>query len=176
MIDDASTKLEAIIHSGVLAGAFVVAIARCPAYKPGRVPNRPRAPDSIIVSGNDSVSIRANKRGQFVANGAINGERIRFLVDTGATLVTVSSAQARRLRLTPGKPITVNTAAGEAKAFLTRLSSVQLGGITLQGVNATIVPSYESEVALLGMSFLRHLSTENANGVMILKTLPPTRQ
>ncbi len=138
--------------------------------------NRPRAPDSIIVSGNDSVSIRANKRGQFVANGAINGERIRFLVDTGATLVTVSSAQARRLRLTPGKPITVNTAAGEAKAFLTRLSSVQLGGITLQGVNATIVPSYESEVALLGMSFLRHLSTENANGVMILKTLPPTRQ
>ena len=103
------------------------------------------------------VVLRQNRAGHYVANGAINGHKVTFLLDTGATSVSVPSNVAGPLGLKRGAPQRATTANGTITTYGTRLDEVRLGNIRLENVRADINPHMKSNEVLLGMSFLRKL-------------------
>ncbi len=109
------------------------------------------------ADGVREVVLRQNRAGHYVATGAINGHKVTFLLDTGATSVSVPGKVARRLGLRRGAPVQANTANGVITTYSTRLDQVRLGDIELNNVRADINPHMRTDDVLLGMSFLRQL-------------------
>ena len=101
--------------------------------------------------------LRRNRAGHYVASGSINGEPVRFLIDTGATEVALPLPLAQRLglRLSPG--VTTMTANGATRTWVTRLDRIDLGGLVATGVRASVLPNMPGEEVLLGMNYLKHL-------------------
>ncbi|WP_158772625.1 retropepsin-like aspartic protease family protein [Cobetia sp. L2A1] len=116
-------------------------------------PNAALAGQSL--SAQQPLTLTRNRAGHFVAPGEINGEAVTFLLDTGATYVSVSDALAKRLHLTRGREARFTTANGVSHGALTMLEEVSLSGLTKREVRGAIVPGMHDEVVLLGMSFLR---------------------
>ena len=115
----------------------------------------PHYRSGAAASDRESVTLAADARGQFFGEGAVNGVALRFIVDTGATLVSLPAAEARRLGLDyrSGQRGTVQTANGAVPAYRVRLDHIRLGAIELTGVDAVVIEE-GLPIALLGMSFL----------------------
>lgn len=128
-------------------------------------------PNSNLAIGqsNEPVVLERNRQGHYVATGLIEGEPVVFLLDTGATNISVPQPLAQRIGLDPGDKVRVGTANGSISVFRTELESVQLGGIEMRGVAAHINPFMEGNTVLLGMSFLKHLELRQTNGVLELR-------
>jgi aspartyl protease family protein len=109
-----------------------------------------------LTSARSAVTLAADSRGHFVADGAVNGVRMRFLVDTGATLVAIPAAMASRLGIDyrNGQRGMSQTANGPAVVYRVMLDSVTLGDVTLMNVEGVVHESAGLDIALLGMSFL----------------------
>ncbi|MCL5051003.1 retropepsin-like aspartic protease family protein [Aliidiomarina maris] len=118
--------------------------------------------------GRAVVELQQNRAGMYVANGQINGQQVTFMLDTGATQVAIPSAIADNLGLNRGTPMMVRTANGTARAYATRIDELRLGDIHLQNVAGTIVPGYQSEQILLGMSALSTLEFNQQNRVLTI--------
>lgn len=105
-----------------------------------------------------ALTLNADAQGHFFAQGSINGEPLRFLVDTGATFISLGATDARRARidLSKGERGTTMTANGVVRVWKVRLASVKVGNITLRDVEAT-VHEHDLPIALLGMSFLNRM-------------------
>jgi len=105
----------------------------------------------------------ADTRGHFFTTGSINGSLVQFLVDTGATMISMGVADARRIGVNylQGERGVSRTANGVAKVYRVRLESVKVGDIALANVDALV---HESEMpyVLLGMSFLHRLEMRQA--------------
>jgi len=129
--------------------------------------NPNRQVHSQMVGSSVEVVLDADRQGHFVANGRINGSDVTFLVDTGATLVSVPEALADRLGLERQAPIRLETAAGNVQGWLTELDEVRLGDIVQRQVRAAINPARHDTV-LLGMSFLRELEMTQRDGELRL--------
>lgn len=121
-------------------------------------------------AGEQSAVLHANPQGHFVVTGGVNGQPVRFLVDTGATLISLGSSEARRLRIPVdgGEQGMVQTANGAVAVTRVRLQSVRVGDIDLDGVEA-VVHENELPVALLGMSFLNRTDMRREGTTMVLK-------
>jgi aspartyl protease family protein len=117
-----------------------------------------------------SVVLSADSRGHFITDGQINGLPIRFIVDTGASLVSIPSADARRLALDyrKGQVGMMNTANGPAPAYRIKLDTVQVGGVVVNGVDAVVMEGAGMPFALLGMSFLNRMQMKRDGDVMTL--------
>lgn len=115
-----------------------------------------RLGSSVAVSSAGQVTLTADSRGHFVANGWINGNTIRFLVDTGATTIALSTSEARRLGINylAGSRQAGRTASGIVTAYAVKLDTVRIGDITLMNVDAHVLEGDGPPQALLGMSFL----------------------
>src|SRR6185503_701397 len=99
----------------------------------------------------------SDERGHFVIDGAVNGAHIRFLVDTGATLVSLSSQDAQRLGIDyrSGRRAAAVMADGRrVNSYNVKLDSVTVGDLTLLGVEGSVHEGPTTGYALLGMSFL----------------------
>lgn len=116
-----------------------------------------------------SVSLTADVRGHFSAAGSINGYPLNFLVDTGATSISISAAEAKRMGIDyrAGQAGAVSTAAGVIPAWRVTFNTVKLGGITLNQVEGLVVESGLS-VPLLGMSFLNRMEMKRDGQTMTL--------
>ena len=117
--------------------------------------------------------IFADDRGMFRSVGSINGQSVRFLVDTGATTVAMNTTQARRLGVrykTEGEVSSASTASGFVKAYRVRLKSVSLGKIKRRNVEAMVIDGQHPGPILLGMSFLGDLKVEKTGNVLLLKS------
>lgn len=127
--------------------------------------------DSLLSQdGVREVRLLRNRQGHYVADGSINGNRVTFLLDTGATDVAVPEALARELRLPRLQPGMSRTANGVVRVWRTRLEQVRLGALLLENVRATIVPSMPADAeVLLGMSFLKQLELIQRDGVLTLR-------
>ena len=130
--------------------------------------NPNRDPETRFADGVTEVRLQARGDGHYLATGAINGTPVTMLVDTGATSVALPESLARRLGLERGPEITVNTANGRAKAWLTRIDRLQLGGLEFRDVEASFGPGLDTEV-LLGMSALGRVDFEQRDGVLYLR-------
>lgn len=108
-----------------------------------------------------TVTIAPDGQGMYMVNGTINRHPIRFVVDTGATLIMLNHNEAARLgidyRMT-GEETLVNTASGNSKAWRVNLDSVRVGDIELNNIAAVVSNSEFPEIPLLGNSFLNALS------------------
>ncbi len=111
----------------------------------------------LRTDGVREVVLEQNRAGHYVASGTINDSPVTFLLDTGATSVSVPANVADRLGLERGVPLRANTANGVITTYATRLDRVRLGDIELNNVRADINPHMRSDEVLLGMSFLRQL-------------------
>ncbi|WFF42206.1 TIGR02281 family clan AA aspartic protease [Salinicola endophyticus] len=100
------------------------------------------------------VTLARNAAGHFVAPGEIDGQPVTFLLDTGATYVSLSRGLAERLGLQPGPAATFTTANGRVEGRLTTLDSVRLGGLSARRVAGSIHAGIGDDMVLLGMSFL----------------------
>ena len=130
------------------------------------------APDTAS-DGQRSLSIPHDIRGHFVAEGRIDGQRIAFMVDTGASVVALNESSAARFGLRPARNdyrATVTTANGTVKAAPIRLAMLELGGLIVRDVDAMVLPDEALSENLLGQSFLTKLKRfEYANGKMVLE-------
>lgn len=115
-------------------------------------PNASLAGQSLAVQ--QPLTLTRNRAGHFVAPGEINGAAVTFLLDTGATYVSVSEALAQRLNLPRGRDARFTTANGVSHGALTTLEEVSLAGLVWQEVRGAIVPGMDDDLVLLGMSFL----------------------
>lgn len=116
------------------------------------------------------VVLQRDLSGHYRAEAVINGVTIPVMVDTGATDVAISQAMADRLGLRSMDAVRVSTANGETVSYMTRLSSVQLGGIVAHDVAATITPRLGEEM-LLGMSFLNRMDVRLYRGTMTIRAV-----
>ncbi len=130
--------------------------------------NRALQLDSDIRSdGSVQIMLQANRQGHFIAPGIINGQPVRFLVDTGATTVAIDQALADRLGVKRGWPQQIQTASGQIRGYSAVLDSVTLGDIQLRRVSAVIIPDLGLD-SLLGMSFLKELTLIKRDGQLLL--------
>jgi aspartyl protease family protein len=132
------------------------------------------APDASVAPSNvRSFSIPSDPRGHFLAEGHIDGQRIGFMVDTGASLIALNETSAARFGLRPSRGdynASVTTANGTIKAARTRLAMVEVGGLVVRDVDAMVLPDEALSENLLGLSFLSRLRRfEYANGKMVLE-------
>jgi aspartyl protease family protein len=107
-----------------------------------------------------SITLWAGTGGHFYADGNINGLAVRFLVDTGATIIALSGDEAKRLGIDyrkKGRPGYANTAGGVVRSYSLKLDKVDVGSITLYNVDAGVVEGSYPREPLLGMSFLGQL-------------------
>lgn len=119
---------------------------------------------------NRVVTIVRDDRMQYLTTALINGQRTRVMVDTGANIVALSSDHAGALGIDygDGERSVVETASGVADAYRITLRSVDVGGIRVNNVAASIVEGGFPSTVLLGMSYLRHVSLKENNGIMSL--------
>lgn len=109
--------------------------------------------------------------GMYTVTGFVNQQFADFVVDTGATYITMNANHAKRLGIdySKAKKVMMNTAKGKTTAHLVTVNSVRIGGIELKNVTAAVVHELESDKMLLGMSFLSQVEMKQKNGLMILK-------
>jgi len=115
------------------------------------------------------VVLQRNRAGHYVADGEINGDRVVFLLDTGATQVALSTQLARRLGLKLGAAVTLQTAAGPAVGYQVRLASVRLASIEMRDVSALVSDGLDPGTVLLGMNFLKRLELIQRDDRLILR-------
>jgi len=138
-----------------------------PSAKLAVVPDRPS--DAALRT----LSIPRDARGHFATEGRIDGQRVAFMVDTGASVIALNESSAARFGLRPSRSdyrATVSTANGTVKAAPTRLSRVEVGELIVRDVDAMVLPDEALSENLLGLSFLSKLKRfEYANGRMVLQ-------
>ena len=112
-----------------------------------------------VQSERATVVLTPDEDGHFVSLGSINGASVRFLVDTGATMVSMNVDEARRagVNYLAGEKGYSQTANGVAAVYKVKLSQVTLGDITLRDIDGSVHESNALPLVLLGMSFLGKL-------------------
>ncbi|MDH3287160.1 MAG: TIGR02281 family clan AA aspartic protease [Betaproteobacteria bacterium] len=121
-------------------------------------------------SGRKKIVITADSRGHFFTTGSINGVSTRFMVDTGATTIALSSAEAKRtgVNYLAGRKVLTQTANGVVPVYRVRLEAVDIRGIKMSNVEAIVIEGGRLPVALLGMSFLNRMEMRREGDTMML--------
>ena len=117
------------------------------------------------------ATLLADNGGHFVTNVEVNGISMRFMVDTGASLVTLSSGDAKRagINYLAGQKAVMQTANGTTSAFRVKLDKVRLGDIELTNVDGVVVEgNVMGELGLLGLSFLNRVNMQREGTTMTL--------
>lgn len=126
-------------------------------------------PKQVVEGGETHVPLARD--GHFWLEAEVNGQRARFLVDTGATLTAISSETAARVGLEPratGLPVRMQTAAGPVAAELTTIDELRFGNVAARGLDAVIAPGL-GPTNVIGMNVLSRLQSWRVeNNVMIL--------
>lgn len=118
------------------------------------------------------VRLQSQHQGHYFGSARINGRAIQFLVDTGASTISMSSVTATRLgiRYKRGRVVRVSTAQGTTKGFHIKLARVEVGGLRVNNVAAIVIEGEYPLDVLLGNSFLSQIDMNIENGVLILRS------
>ena len=157
----------------VALGSFMAQMADKMTPASASTAPRKAATETVAQAGIRSISIPRDARGHFQTDGRIEGQRVDFMVDTGASLVALNEKSAARFGLRPSRgdyTATVSTANGTIKAARARLAMIELGGLVVRDVDAMVLPDEALSENLLGLSFLSKLKRfEYANGKLVLE-------
>ncbi|MFC3908136.1 TIGR02281 family clan AA aspartic protease [Legionella dresdenensis] len=127
-----------------------------------------KAEDGQYQIQRGSLTIKADRHGHYRVPGNINGVPVKFMLDTGATLVAVPQALADQLGLQSLYPTTLQTASGNITGYLTRLNSLRFANFNLTNVKAVIIPTPDNTV-LLGMNVLSQFLISQEDGKLLIK-------
>ena len=117
------------------------------------------------------VKLKQNRAGHYVTGGAINGQPVVFLLDTGATQVSIPMHLAEQLGLQKGRISRVQTANGTVQVAQTNVERLSIGNIELLDVAAHLNPGFKDNEILLGMSALKQLEFTQKGEWLILRHL-----
>lgn len=122
------------------------------------------------AAGGNRIVLTASGGGHFVTQGQINGRTVPLVVDTGASSVALSMAEADRigLKYKNGQEMRLSTANGIIPGWRVKLASVKVGDVVVYGVDAT-VSTGSMPYVLLGNSFLTHFQMTRTNDQMVLE-------
>ena len=157
----------AIILATMLAGGSLAQPG--PAGPSPATPQLAAAFTTTATADRGSDLLRAPD-GLFYVTGTVNGVPVRFLVDTGASTVVLTSADAMRAGVVPGSTdyeATADTANGRARMAWVGIDSLQVAGTNMRTVSAAVVPDGLT-VSLLGQNWLSRLASMTITGDRML--------
>lgn len=168
-----------MIFAAILIGAGVIMAemadrmtATTPAMAKAPLPSS-TALQTAAQASVRSVSIPRDRRGHFQTDARIDGQRLAFMVDTGASVIALNESSAARIGVRPSRSdytAQVSTANGSVKAARTRIAMVEIDGLIVRDVDAMVLPDTALSENLLGLSFLSKLKRfEYAGGRMVLE-------
>lgn len=137
----------------------------------GLIPGSPIS--RTTKDGQPQVTLIKDKYGNFNANGSIDGSRIVFLIDTGATEIVLSHRDAENVGIntdTLSYTIPVSTANGMTTTARARVGSLSIGDITFDRVRVMVARKGDLEGNLLGMSFINRLHSFEIRGDRMILT------
>ena len=135
---------------------------------PNERPEVVYAPD-----GSAEVTLVQNRQGHYIADGKINGQWATFILDTGATNLSIPATVAKTLNLTEGRAERTRTANGDIVVYRVTLDTVKLGSIELKNIAAHVNPHMAGDQVLLGMSFLKHVDLLQKDKQLTLQLKAP---
>jgi aspartyl protease family protein len=125
----------------------------------------------LQVAPGTELVLKRSRDGHYVFPGTINGRPVSFLLDTGATLVSVPAHLAAELGLRAGAPQQSITANGTVPTRATHLDSLAFGPFDLRDVPASLNPGMADDQVLMGMSVLKHLEFTQRGDILVLRAL-----
>lgn len=153
-----STFIWVAVWAGILTGGYLVA---------DRL-SGPAPVTRILAEGRQEIAIPVSRNGHYYIEGAVNGVPIAFMVDTGATYVSVDFGFAKRARLPEGVPGYFNTANGSVEGRVVKGQTVKADAFEVTGLSVAVMPAGSGD-GLLGQNFLRQFEVSQAGGVMRLR-------
>ncbi len=123
----------------------------------------------VLSDGKKEVILKSSRYGHYIVTGKINNEKVTFLVDTGASYVSVPERVAKKIGLERGAEMLVSTANGTVTVYATTLDEISIGEISLKNIRADINPHMNGDEILLGMSFLRGLSVNHQGDQLTIR-------
>lgn len=164
---------SALVLLGTAMAEVASRMSPTPASAHALLPKSGDADADRARAGVRSLSVPRDARGHFQTDGRIEGQRIGFMIDTGASVIALNESSAARFGLRPSRSdytALVTTANGTVKAARTRLAMVDVGGLIVRDVDAMVLPDEALSENLLGLSFLSKLKRfEYAGGRMVLE-------
>lgn len=161
------------IGTTMIVAAWVIIIATLTFVFGGYLDNQYNPNQNVNTqytsTGQREVILQRGRGGHYVATGTINGKKVTFLLDTGATTLSIPETVANRIGLERGMPVNVSTANGNITVYETVADSVSLGLIEMNNVSASINPYQTDDEVLLGMSFLKHVEFIQKGDILILR-------
>ena len=129
-------------------------------------PNR-----ALQIAPGSVLELKRSRNGHYEFPGTINGRPVIFLLDTGATLVSVPAHLASELGLKQGAHQQSITANGTVSTRATRVEALAFGPFDLRDVPASLNPGMAGDQVLLGMSVLKHLEFTQRGDTLKLRAL-----
>ena len=123
-------------------------------------------------TGIKTVTLTPDEQGMYWTTGTINDVEMRFVVDTGATLISMNRHEAEKAGIdykSEGIKTFSNTAGGRDPVYVVRLHKVKIGDILLRDIYAAVHESDYPEVTLLGNSFLNRVDMEREGRILKFK-------
>jgi len=115
------------------------------------------------------IVLERNRYGHYVFDGEINGKSVTFLVDTGATEISIPTNLQTYLQLKAGRSFSVSTANGVVSVYSTSLDELKLGEIVLTDIKAHLNPGLPDDQILLGMNVLKNMELVQRGGSLIIR-------
>lgn len=157
------------IGQGMWAVAWILLLAMLYLFFEDKVKEKYNPNHTLVTNSSAEVTLKRNRLGHYVAPGEINGTPVIFLLDTGATTISIPEAVAEKIGLQRGYRSEVSTANGNIDVYQSQLDDVQLGGIKLHNIRGHINPHMDGETVLLGMSFMQHLEIVQKGNTLTLR-------
>jgi len=127
-----------------------------------------RTPTVVHAVPGQVIEIPAARDGHYYVEGSVNGVPIRFMIDTGATYVSVSGRFAASARLPEGVKGYFSTANGSVEGRIVKDQVVEAEGFKVSGLSVAVTP-LGSKQGLLGQNFLKRFEVSQSQGVMTLR-------
>ena len=129
-----------------------------------------RQPRAAVQAADGALVIPRGSDGHFRVSGSVNGQPVQFMVDTGASLVVVTDALARRAGLEGGQVTQFRTANGVRQGRVVKAQAVAVGSFVMTGLSVGVGYSGDdAEDALLGQNFLQHFEVQLLRDRMVLR-------
>lgn len=163
--------LLALVAAGVVPRLYVGssgATAAAPAAAEASAQNEA----ATSSSGYRSMTIRRGSNGHFNVQAEVDGRRMNFLIDTGASSIVLRESDAARLGIHPSRREysgTASTANGIVRVAPIELNRVDIGSLTVRNVRAVVIPDEALGENLLGMTFLSRVRWEHRDGRLVLE-------
>lgn len=130
-----------------------------------------RTPAVVHAVPGQVIEIPVARDGHYYLDGTVNGVPVTFMIDTGATYVSVSQDFARKANLPEGVTSYFSTANGTVEGKIVKNQLVEAEGFKVSGLSVAVTP-LGSKQGLLGQNFLRRFEISQSDGVMRLRFMP----